>query len=210
MKRWYTASVVGVRAKDSSGGQRMEERSRFPQRQDKLAEAVVYLCQRSSDDPNFGETKLVKLLYFADCDAFEHSGRPITGSTYLHFQHGPFPDNWSAFKSRMESEGDITVTAESTPGGYERKRTIANRPFNPGVLSAEEVAALDRQLGRFATFNGSEIVGYSHRELGWRSTQLLEPIPYHASRFSAPVREDVLLGEARRIADEESRRRSTL
>ena len=188
----------------------MERRSRFLQPPEKLAEAVVYLCKRSSEDPNFGETKLVKLLFFADCDAFEHSGTPITGSTYLHLQHGPFPENWTAIKNSMESEGDITVKTESIPGGYERKRTVANRPFRPSVFSAEEIAALDRQLDRFATFNASEIVGYSHRGLGWRATQRLEPIPYQGSRFSAPVKDDILLEEAQRIADEESRRRATL
>ena len=188
----------------------MERHSRFLQLPEKLAEAVVYLCERSSEDPNFGETKLVKLLYFADCDAVEHRGTPITGATYLHLQQGPFPENWTAIKSSMESEGDIAVKIESAPGGYERKRTVANRPFRPSVFSAEEIAALDRQLARFASFNASEIVGYSHRGLGWRATQHLERIPYQGSRFSAPAKDETLLGEAQRIADEESRRRGTI
>jgi uncharacterized phage-associated protein len=188
----------------------MEGHSRFLQRPEKLTEAVIYLCQRSSDDPDFGETKLVKLLYYADCDTYERSGQPITGSTYLHFQHGPYPDNWNEIKGRMETRGDIAVIREVTPGGYERKRTVARRLFNPTVLSWEETAALDRQLEQFAGFNASDIVAHSHRGLGWRATKHLEQIPYQASRFSAPEKDDDLSREAQRIADEESRRRANL
>ena len=187
----------------------MEERSRSSKTPEKIAEAVIHLCKHSSEDPNFGEAKLVKLLYFADCDAFENSGAPITGSTYLHLQNGPYPENWAAIRSGMESEGDIAVKTESAPGGYERKRAVANRPLRPDILSAEETEALDRQLARFASFNAGEIVGYSHRTLGWRATQPLERIPHQGSRFSAPVKDSALLEEAQRTLDEESRRRAT-
>ena len=173
----------------------MEKHSGSAETPEKLAEAVLYLCQQSSEDPNFGEAKLAKLLYFADCDAFEHRGEPITGSTYLHLPNGPHPENWDAVRSGMESEGDIAVRTESAPGGRERKRPTANRPLRPSLLSAEETAALDRQLARFASFNAGEIVGYSRRTLGWRATERHEPVPYQGSRFSAPVRDDVLLEE---------------
>ena len=186
----------------------MEERSRSSITPEKLAEAVIHLCKQSSEDPNFGEAKLVKLLYFADCGAFENSGEPITGSTYLHLQNGPHPEHWAAIKSGMESEGDITVKTENAPGGYERKRTVANRPLRPGILSAEEIAELDRQLARFAPFNAGEMTGYSRRTLGWRATQPLEQIPHQGSRFSAPVKDAALLEEAQRTLDEESRRRA--
>ena len=188
----------------------MEERRRFEQQPDKLAEAIIYLCQRSSRDLNFGETKLVKLLYYADCDAFQQIGEPITGSMYLRYPNGPYPENWNDIKHGMERAGDIDVSVEDLPGGYERKRTVANRPFRPGVLSDDDIAALDRQVERFSKFNASEIVAYSHRELGWRATQAYEPIPYEASRFLAPVIDAELIEEANRIVDEESRRRADL
>ena len=110
----------------------------------------------------------------------------------------------------MEANGEIAASVENAPGGYELKRTVANRSIKPGVLSEDETAALDRQIERFAQANASEIVAYSHRELGWRSTGAREPIPYEVSRFSAPEREPGLIEEAKRIADEESRRRAAL
>ena len=187
----------------------MEGQSRSPKPPEELAEAILYLCEHSSEDPNFGEAKLVKLLYFADCDAFERRGTPITGSTYLHLPNGPFPEDWAEVRSRMESDGDITVQTESAAGGYERKRAVANRPLRPGALSEEETASLDRQIARFAQFNAAEMVSYSRRGLGWRATQHPEPVPYQGSRFTAPVKDGALLEEAQRTLDEESRRRAT-
>ena len=188
----------------------MVERQHFAQRWDKLTEAVIHLSQRSTDDPDFGETKLVKLLYYADCAAYEQGGAPITGTTYLHFPHGPFPENWYDVKDRMEADNAISVMEETTPDGYTRKRTLANRSVKPGVLSEAEISILDEQLEQFTGFNGSELAAFSHREIGWRMTTDREPIPYEVSKFSAPVPDEFLMKEARRIADEYAQRRANL
>ena len=187
----------------------MEGRSRAPETPEKLTEAVVYLCQQSSEDPDFGEAKLVKLLYFADCDALERRGASITGSTYLRLPNGPFPKDWDTVMNGMESGGDITVQTENGPSGYGRKRALANRTPRPGVLSEEETASLDRQIARFAQFNAGEIVSYSRRGLGWRATVPRGPVPHQGSRFSAPVKDAILLEEAERVMDEEAKRRAT-
>ena len=68
--------------------------------------------------------------------------------------------------SGMEPGGDITVQTENGPGGYGRKRALANRTPRPGVLSEEETAPLDRQIARFAQFNAGEIANYSRRGAG--------------------------------------------
>ena len=88
------------------------------QNREKLIEAVIYLCQRSVDDPNFGMTKLVKLLYYSDCASYAQVGAPITGTTYLHFPHGPFPENWYQVRQQMEANGDVSVEYETSVPGY--------------------------------------------------------------------------------------------
>ena len=44
-------------------------RAAFVQDLEKLIEAALYVSERSADDPDFGMTKLVKLLYYSDCAA---------------------------------------------------------------------------------------------------------------------------------------------
>jgi uncharacterized phage-associated protein len=188
----------------------MERRRHFTQHRNKFTEAVIHLCTRSIDDPDFGETKLVKLLYYADSAAYQADAEPLTGTTYLHFPNGPFPANWYTIKDELVKTGELEIRLEPIATGIERKRPVAIRPVRAGVLSAEDVAALDQQIERFAGYNANDMVAFSHRELGWRITGDRDPIPYELSRFSAPERDDELIQEARRIAAEDARRRANL
>ena len=98
----------------------METENQFQLRKDKLIEAVLYLSERSADDPNFGVIKLVHLLYYADCAAFLKHGAPITGVTYLHFPHGPYPEHWYKIRQEMQAVGDVEVVYEDNDDGHRR------------------------------------------------------------------------------------------
>ena len=108
----------------------------FDLRLDKLTEAVACLVKASEDDPDFGETKLVKLLYYADCAAYLQTGAPITGITYLRYPHGPYPQDWARHKSAMAKDGDVDVFSEELGMDVRRHRWTANRPVSKDVLSA--------------------------------------------------------------------------
>ncbi|HZQ34888.1 MAG TPA: hypothetical protein VFD32_03070 [Dehalococcoidia bacterium] len=47
----------------------------------KLGELILYVAEKSSDDPRFGATKLNNILFFSDFLAFGQLGRSITGAT---------------------------------------------------------------------------------------------------------------------------------
>lgn len=191
----------------------MDAQDQFEQNMDKLTEAVVYLIERSRSDPNFGETKLVKLLYYADCAAYRQYGAPMTGTTYLHFPHGPYPSDWYKSKRKMQTAGDVQVDQEDIVGVYRvyrRFRWTANRPVRSEVLTADECAILDEQLRRFAGFNAAGIEEYSHQELGWLSTEDGEPIPYEMAGLSdMPLSADEL-EQGQRMAADVARKRSTV
>ena len=53
-------------------------------RDKKLKELVLYIAQKSEDDPSFGATKLNKILFAADFYFFGQTGRSITGASYVH------------------------------------------------------------------------------------------------------------------------------
>ena len=177
----------------------MVEYVRFSRRPDKLAEAVIYLAERSAGDPNFGETKLVKLLYFADCAAYFRRGTPITGTTYVHLPHGPYPDNWQGTKADLINRGEVREIRTEARGGYRQHQLAANRPAQSEILTAEERACLDDQLRQFAGYNGAEIEEYSHRVLGWQTTETGEVIPYELSMLSVPKLTDEVRERGRRI-----------
>ena len=158
----------------------------FEQNIDKLIEAAIYLSERSVDDPNFGMAKLVKLLYYADCASYVLHGKPITGTTYLHFPHGPYPENWYQARQRMENDGAVTVLYETTVPGYYKYRMLTERPANRELLSLTDLELLDAQVQRFADFNAAGIEQYSHQDISWRSTEDGQPMPYELAGFTAP------------------------
>ena len=175
---------------------------------DKLTDAVVYLVSGSQNDPNFGETKLVTMLYYADCAAYLQFGKPITGATYLRYPHGPYPQAWAACKSAMTIAGDVDIFSEELGADVHKHRWIANRPVHAEVLSSQDEAILDQQLERFANFDSTRIVEYAHQEFGWILTEPGEAIPYDLAGLSDVPLTDKNLETAKRIAANAASRRT--
>ena len=133
----------------------MAEYIRFFTNPDKLSAAIVYLAQRSLHDDHFGETKLVKLLYYADCAAYHRTGEPITGTTYIRMDHGPYPTGgrllsrtWKSAASCVCRKRYLKQLGPYANGGYRTRmrillpslRTIAafwmNRCIDSGSIPA--------------------------------------------------------------------------
>lgn len=156
----------------------MDRQTYFEQDQAKLIEAALYLSELSIDDPDFGIEKLAKLLYYADCDAYVQFGEPITGTTYLHFPHGPYPANWYEVREQMERQGDVEVVYGSSGAAYQRYRLLPLRNSDLESLKPTDREILEAQVSRFAGFNAAGIEQYSHQDFGWLSTEDGQPIPY--------------------------------
>ncbi len=59
--------------------------------QSKFNELVLYILNRTKGDPSFGRTKVAKVLFYSDFEAYAEQGEPITGAVYERQPHGPFP-----------------------------------------------------------------------------------------------------------------------
>ena len=165
----------------------MAEYIRFFTNPDKLSAAIVYLAQRSLHDDHFGETKLVKLLYYADCAAYSRTGQPITGMTYIRMDHGPYPDGWQAVIQDMEERGIVRVQEEAfETTGAVRIRWLPNEDAVTTALTDNDRRFLDDQLRRFWQFNASQIEEYSHDDLAWFATASRQMMPYELSGIRRP------------------------
>ena len=182
----------------------------FDLRLDKLTEAVVYLVNGSQNDPNFGETKLVTMLYYADCAAYLRTGQPITGATYLRQPQVPHPKAWAAHKHAMTIAGDVGIFSEQLGEDLHKHRWIVNRPVHAEVLSSKDETILNQQLERFAEFDAAQIVDYVHQEFGWILTEPGEAIPYDLAGLSDVPLTDKNLETAKRIAANAASRRTAV
>ena len=158
----------------------------FIQDMDKFIEAVLYIGERSENDPYFGVSKLARLLYYSDCGAYALQGKPITGTTYIHFPHGPYPENWYQARMQMEQSGAITVLRDSHAQGYHRYGLLTNRPANREALAPEELEELDFQLDRFSSYSAAAIEDYSQYEAAWLVTEDGQPMAYELAGSTAP------------------------
>ena len=156
----------------------MSAATTFEQDVEKLIEAAIYLCELSADDPEFGVSKLTKLLFYADFDSYLAYGEPITGTTYLHFPQGPHPENWYQVRERMELNGDVSILYEPMVAGCHQYRVLPKRTADMERMSPGDVELLQAQVKRFADFNAAGLEAYSHQEFGWLSTEDGQPIPY--------------------------------
>ena len=162
------------------------EQVSFEQDLDKLIEAALYLGERSENDPHFGVSKLVRLLYYSDCGAYTARGKPITGTTYLHFPHGPYPENWHLARVKMEQTGAVTVLRDQHGQGYHRYGLLTSRPANREALAPEDREEMDFQLERFADYSAAAIEDYSQYEAAWLATEDGQPMAYELAGFTAP------------------------
>ena len=193
----------------------MVEKVTFSPYPDKIAAAVAYLAQRSINDDNFGEIKLVKLLYYADCAAYQRTGKPITGTTYVKMPHGPYPDRWQTTIADLESSGTVRLSRESVENEYVRKHWLPGENATTSALTEQDKKLLDEQLRQFAEFNGVEIEEYSHGELAWDAAREREAMLYELSGIRRPSLppDAETVARGRRIAKrirEEGRRVSRL
>lgn len=164
----------------------MTTQQSFTQDLDKFIEAALYISERSENDPHFGVSKLARLLYYSDCGAYILLGRSITGTTYLHFPHGPYPENWYQARMKMEQSGAVTVLRNRHAQGYHRYGLLTNRPANREMLAPEEIAEMDAQLERFADYSAAAIEDYSQYEAAWLATEDGQPLAYELAGITAP------------------------
>ena len=57
---------------------------------ERLRELILYIAEKLKDDPNFGRTKLAKIIYFADMESGCTDSLCPAPPGY-RMQYGPFP-----------------------------------------------------------------------------------------------------------------------
>lgn len=151
--------------------------------QQKLKELVLYIAYRSQDDPAFGATKLNKLLYFSDFQAYGALERSITGATYQRLDQGPAPRELLPAIPALEREERAKVI-EATYLGFPQKRLVPLVEPMLETFAPDEREIVDAVLERLRLLNASEVTQLSHLDVGWRTAGDQEEIPYASALIS--------------------------
>jgi len=142
---------------------------------EKLAAMAAYVAHRGK---NIYRTKLNKLLFYADFTHYRSHGTSISGARYVHLPYGPVPDRYEGMLAKLSAMETIWFEQR---GDYQIIKGW-NDPLI-GVLGNEERTTLDQVLEHLGAMTSSELTRQSHREKGYRSTKLGEPIAYEYAKF---------------------------
>lgn len=169
----------------------------------RLGELALYIATRCKDDPQFGKTKLVKLLAFADFRAYERLGKSLTDAHYVKLEFGPGPRELPATLSLLRARGRLQLEQENT-FDYEQTRVVACEDGDlEGLFSAEQRSIVDEVLDRFAAWGNAEMSEFSHRQfVGWKIVGEMEEIPFHTVYLSPRPAQEADYEQGRGIAIE--------
>ena len=146
----------------------------------KFKELILYVADKSAEDPSFGATKLNKILFFADFLAYGHLGQAITGAHYLRLERGPAPKELLSVHRGLQAAGDA-VFVERKRFGYPQKRIIALRQPDLSDFSAQEIALVDEVIELLKHNSAMEASTLSHlHAVGWNIASDGEEIPYES------------------------------
>ncbi len=123
------------------------------------------------------KVKLLKLMNYADMCFYAENGISISGSKYVHLTYGPVPQKFDLLFGLMSDSGYIRIK-EIQKEDYTKILILDGDIPAKDVLSQEEIDMLDKVNRRFKDFGSARIAEYSHKEKGYRMTEMNEVIPY--------------------------------
>jgi hypothetical protein len=156
---------------------------------ERFRELILYVSQKCQDAEFFGATKLNKILYWSDMEAFYSLGRPVTGAEYWKLQKGPAPKYLKHIRDEMIREGLVRVEKRQMVD-YDQHRTVALRDPDMSIFSVAELRIVDSVIKECWAQTADEVSNVSHN-IVWHTRNLRDPIPYEASYLdSSPLTEE--------------------
>lgn len=149
---------------------------------DKLKTLVHFVCDLAAED-QLGKTKLNKILYFSDMEAFLTLGRPITGETYVKHQFSPVSLHLDEALKELEEQRLLAIAEASgfhvySGQSYMRYRFVSLKRPRMDAFSGEEVAIASRTIEEITTKHTARSISNASHGLAWESARIGEELPY--------------------------------
>lgn len=151
----------------------------------KFKELILYIAQESECDPNFGATKLNKILFFCDFLHFRAHGRSISSQRYFKLPYGPAPRALKPALGELVDE-KACIEVERNRLGRPQRRLIAVREADPEKFTATEIALVNSVIRALWDNTAQEVSELSHHFIGWEIADLQEDIPYETVYLGDP------------------------
>lgn len=127
---------------------------------DRLEDMIVFFAAKCPQ----GKTKLAKLLWEADVEAWRRWGCSISGCNfYVRRQHGPVPAGYEATLARLRESGKL-VRVKVPVGDYEEERhyLAEGQEVDFSSFSPEEVDILHTAIERLRALTARQASERTH------------------------------------------------
>ena len=160
----------------------------------KLKELILFVSELCKDDPEFGATKLNKILFVVDFMAYSVWGDSITGATYFHLPNGPAPKQM--VKALAELAAEKRAHIEERPYfGKIQKRLVPLTGSNTRDFTKEQLDFVGDAIAHLKGLGAADLSNWTHTLMPWVYTRDKEEIPYNTvfNMFKVPVRRDGII-----------------
>jgi uncharacterized phage-associated protein len=164
----------------------MQEHFQFDR--EKFKDVVHYAVQRAADRYGLealGNTKLHKILYFADMLHYLDAGHPLSGEDYQRQRFGPTARHLTWAIAALIVEGRISLTKRNYYG-YAKSEYAPLLPPTASRLSTGQQSLIDEVMDFVCARTAAEISEFSHDDV-WSSVCMGERIPYYAAFAMFPA-----------------------
>jgi hypothetical protein len=175
----------------------------LPGRQDRLRQMILYVTSKCAEAERMGLTKLNKILWKADFDAFAARHLPVTGRPYQRLSLGPAPKEMSPLLRDMIRDGLIEIVETDFGEDVVEKRPVARARPNLSNFTKADLAYVDAAIAYYWDKTGVETSDDSHG-IAWASRENGVPMYYELSYLS----DDEILPDQRTVILEKLRARN--
>jgi len=145
---------------------------------------IIEAC--SGDLDKLGQTKLHKVLYYADMLSYVARGESLTGVDYVKQPFGPTARYLGWALRELSASGAIQVRSRAFHG-LSKQDFVLQKPCATNRLDAGERELLNDVIDFVCGFSAKEISEISHAK-PWESVRFGERIPYATAFLLLPPR----------------------
>lgn len=160
---------------------------------ERFREAILYVCSLMEHVRDISETKLHKILYYADREAYVALGDAITGESYIRHQYGPYSERLEGTLELLDEEGALLIREYRNDGVELSPETQtcpeSFRRANEDLFTEEELQILTRTARRIFDLDTETVSRESH-DIAWRSVDQFEEIPYETGYLAVTEPDD--------------------
>ncbi|WP_457653042.1 Panacea domain-containing protein [Rhodocaloribacter sp.] len=150
---------------------------------DKLKTLVHYVCFKAPNPRKLGATKLNKILFYAEMEAFLSLGHPITGEVFVKQQFGPVPKHILSVLRELEKERAIAISDASgyhvyTGESYPHRQFFSLTRPTLEAFTGDEISIVDEVVDLVCNRHTAKSISEASHNIVWESAEIGEELPY--------------------------------